>query len=203
MFDEPDNRPQDDAGLTPAERELADALRGLRPAAHAIDRDRLLFEAGQAEARRSVFRWRVAAAAATVLAGAAGVMFASRLESPAAPQVVREVVYVDRTTPASNPARRTPEAAPPPDVLPAVARPLLLLASPPGEPDGLLLRERALRWGVSAALSTPQQQTPRVRSSRPWRVDVNQLLDEPTSADPAGTQPSDSLPKHSLNREQL
>jgi hypothetical protein len=199
MFDEHNNRPEDDAGLTSAERELADALRGLRPAGHAIDRDRMLFEAGHAAARRAVFRWRITAVAATILAGAAGVMFASRLESPAAPQVMRELVYVDRTTLASNPAR-TPEATPPPDVLP-VARPLLL-ASPPGEPDGLLLRERALRWGVSAALSTSQQM-PRVRSARPLRIDVNQLLGEPTNVDSADTQPSDSLPKHLLHREQL
>ena len=49
--------------LTPAQREFAGALGALRPAAPAgISRDRLLFEAGAAAARRSVFRWRAAAA---------------------------------------------------------------------------------------------------------------------------------------------
>ena len=37
--------------LTPAQRELEDALRGLRPAPARIDRDRLLFEAGVAAGR--------------------------------------------------------------------------------------------------------------------------------------------------------
>lgn len=46
------------SGLTPAERELEDALRGLSPVASRIDRDRLLFAAGaaagQARGRRAV-----------------------------------------------------------------------------------------------------------------------------------------------------
>lgn len=46
------------SGLTPAERELEDALRGLSPVASRIDRDRLLFDAGaaigQARARRAI-----------------------------------------------------------------------------------------------------------------------------------------------------
>jgi hypothetical protein len=41
----------DENGLTPAERELETALRGLRPAAPRLDRDRLMFEAGQASVR--------------------------------------------------------------------------------------------------------------------------------------------------------
>lgn len=45
-------------GLTPAERELEDALRGLSPVASQIDRDRLLFDSGaavgQARARRAL-----------------------------------------------------------------------------------------------------------------------------------------------------
>ena len=72
--DADDRDARHDAGeLTPAQREFAGALRGLRPAAPApVNRDRLLFEAGAAAARRSVFRWR--AAAAVLLLGNATLM---------------------------------------------------------------------------------------------------------------------------------
>ena len=42
--------------LTPAERELEDALRGLSPAASKIDRDRVLFDAGAAAASERSWR---------------------------------------------------------------------------------------------------------------------------------------------------
>jgi hypothetical protein len=177
--DDANRPPEDDAGLTPAERELAGALRGLRPASpRGIDRDAMLFEAGRAAASRSLFRWRMTAAAAVVLAAAAGVMFAGRLESPS---VVREVVYVDR--PAAAPESDRPQLISRSDAVVVatptpIARPLLLAGA--GEADGLLLRDRALRWGVSAALSMSTDRPSHVRSSRPSRIDVNQLLGEPS-----------------------
>lgn len=194
MYTDDANRPpEDDAGLTPAEQELAGALRGLSPATpRGIDRDTMLFEAGRAAASRSLLRWRMTAAAAAVLAAAAGVMFAGRLESPSS---VREVVYVDRAVATSK--SDAPQlvshsdpiavAAPTP-----IARPLLLAGA--GEADGLLLRDRALRWGVSAALSTSTDRSSHGRPPRSSRIDVNQLLGEP----------SDESPKtQDLQREQL
>jgi hypothetical protein len=210
MYTDDTNRPEaDDAGLTPAERELAGALRGLRPAPpRGIDRDAMLFEAGRAAASRSLFRWRTTAAAAAVLAAAAaGAMFASRLERP---QVVREVVYVDRAVPAPVPAPK-PSMPAQPDrtevasgaVPGSTAHPWLQLAMT-DQPRGLLLRDRALQWGVSAALSPARRQSP-VPARHVSRITLNELLDEPaTDAPPADTQPSgESLQTTPIHREQL
>jgi hypothetical protein len=128
-------------------------------------------------------------------------MFAGRLERP---QVEREIVYVDR--PANPSLIANPRQRAHPDVI-AVAdstptnRSLLLAG--PGEADGLLLRDRALRWGVSAALSASAERSSPVRPSRAARIDVNQLLGEPADASP-NTQPSDeALKSQLLHREQL
>ena len=51
------------ADLTPAERELEEALRALSPTASTIDRDRLLFDAGAASVRDRSWRWGFVAAA--------------------------------------------------------------------------------------------------------------------------------------------
>jgi hypothetical protein len=198
--DDANRPPEDDAGLTAAERELARALRGLRPAApRGIDRDAMLFEAGRAAASRSLFRWRMTAAAAGVLAAAAGVMFAGRLGEP---KVVREVVYVDRpaSAPASQPRRVQPDVVTVASSTP-IARPLLLAGS--GEPSGLLLRDRALRWGVSAALSASADRASSPRPSRPSTIDVNQLLGQPTDASPDLQPSGKSLKSQLLHREQL
>jgi hypothetical protein len=198
--DDANRPPEDDAGLTAAERELAGALRGLRPAApREIDRDAMLFEAGRAAASRSLFRWRMTAAAAGVLAAAAGVMFAGRLGEP---KVVREVVYVDRpaSAPASQPRRVQPDVVTVASSTP-IARPLLLAGS--GEPSGLLLRDRALRWGVSAALSASADRASSPRPSRPSTIDVNQLLGQPTDASPDLQPSGKSLKSQLLHREQL
>lgn len=78
----------DEPGLTPAERELVGALRGLSPSASGIDRDRLLFDAG-AEAGRAGARRVVGA-----VAGALIVALAVALLWPPQPRVVERVVYV-------------------------------------------------------------------------------------------------------------
>lgn len=49
--------------ITPADRELEQALLSLQPAPAAINRDRLLFEAGKAQGRRQALLWRALAAA--------------------------------------------------------------------------------------------------------------------------------------------
>lgn len=56
---------QNENGLTPAERELEAALATLSPAA-AIDRDRLMFRAGQASVRSGRRLWQATAAALMV-----------------------------------------------------------------------------------------------------------------------------------------
>jgi hypothetical protein len=48
--------------LTPAEKELAAALGGLTPASPAIDRDRMMYQAGRASARRGARIWQGASA---------------------------------------------------------------------------------------------------------------------------------------------
>jgi hypothetical protein len=199
MYDQENpNRPEDDPALTPAERELAGALSRLRPAAPSgFARDRLLFEAGRAAAgaaaSRPLFRWRVTAAAAAVLAGAAGVMLAARLER--SPQVVREIVYVDRPTPATTPPVKTTPSTNLIAWADASRAPSRLLLTPASdEAEYLAIRDRALRWGISAALATAPN--PPAHAKPQPALDVNQLLD-----DGAGV-PSKS--KNSTNhREQL
>ena len=92
--------------LTPAERELEDALRGLSPAASKIDRDRVLFDAGAAAA--SERSWRLGFAAAALAIGLA----LSLLWRPQ-PQVVERVVYVPAPTTQSQPAPRSPSVSQP------------------------------------------------------------------------------------------
>ena len=75
-------------GLTPAERELEDALRGLRPAPSQIPRDRLLFDAGAAAKSRPTFSRALGLVAAGVAIGV-GLSFLW----PADPRVVAPVAY--------------------------------------------------------------------------------------------------------------
>jgi hypothetical protein len=53
---------QEDLGLTPGERELEDALQSLRPAHLDGSRDRVMFRAGYARARRQGRIWQAASA---------------------------------------------------------------------------------------------------------------------------------------------
>jgi len=84
--------------MTPAERELEAAMRALRPAPAALDRDRLLFEAGatigRAGARRSALAWRAAAALVAVALGATWVW--RGVAGPGAGRAQERIVYVER-----------------------------------------------------------------------------------------------------------
>jgi len=168
MFDEPID---DDAGLTPAQRELESALRDLRPARPNIDRDRMMFKAGAASARRSLNLWR-AAAAVLVVGNAAAMTFALRSTQPdRANQVVQ-----------AQPAQITPRPGDQPVVahaswdlpLPPPSRPLM----PSADAGYLPVRDAVLRWGVSALPA--RASSPRAAAQSP---DVRQLLDLPREKD--------------------
>lgn len=49
---------QNQEGLTPAERELETVLAGLKPHVAAMNRDRLMFQAGRASARQGQRLWQ-------------------------------------------------------------------------------------------------------------------------------------------------
>jgi hypothetical protein len=57
---------QEENELTPPQRELAAALAGLRPKAAGIDRNRLMFRAGQASMRKRQYAWQGLAAGLAV-----------------------------------------------------------------------------------------------------------------------------------------
>lgn len=90
---------QDPDSLTSADRELALALGGLQPAATAIDRDRMMFRAGQATARRGRRGWQGLAAGLVLMLG---VSIASR----PTPSQVERVVYVAQESDPPAPAHR-------------------------------------------------------------------------------------------------
>jgi hypothetical protein len=190
MHDYHDDDTADEAipGLTPAERELEAALRAVKPAQpRRIDRDRLLYQSGAAAARRSLLAWRAAAA---VLVGALGVAIAARSGEP---KVVREVVYVDRV-PSEGSSRHVSTkqhvaSAPlPPETIEAYGdsspAASLLLAS--GEQSSyLVLRDRALRWGIAAALPPTSGSA---RPAPPLRAD--DLFDAPADRQRQPTPPA-------------
>jgi hypothetical protein len=78
---------QDDR-LTPSERELEAALGGLKPARAAMNRDRLMFQAGRAAARRQSRLWQAVSACLTI------VLLASIAYRPAPTAVETGVVTV-------------------------------------------------------------------------------------------------------------
>lgn len=85
----------DEENLTPAERELELALGGLRPAGPSIDRDRMMFRAGQASAGRRDRVWQGATAA---LALALGLSVFAR----PAPRQAERIVYLTPEVPATS-----------------------------------------------------------------------------------------------------
>jgi hypothetical protein len=132
---------------------LEAALAGLAPLAGSINRDRLLFRAGQASMRRG-WRWPCATALLAVVSVALGGLLWLR----PAPQPTERIVYVP--VPEPSPAAALPSQAP----LAALPRP----ASPStgdGEEDvqaqidSLNLRNRVVRWGVDMLPRPPAPST--------------------------------------------
>ncbi len=128
--------------IDPGLNEVAAALAALRPNPPALDRDRLLFQAGRASAPRP-WLWRATTAAST---SAAAVLAALLIFRPAPPAVeIERVVYVrDQPPPAPPPPQKDkppppapPEAEPPPPPYPWQ----------PATPY-TRMEDRVLRWGL-------------------------------------------------------
>ena len=128
--------------LTPAHRELEDALRGLTPAAIGISRDRLMFQAGAAAGRRSVGRWR--GAAVLLMLGNAVLLTAALrtglqqgggqiAQVPSMPAKVRKAQHV------------ADDVAPTWEAHPIVAKPLPMLTADAGY---VSVRDAMLRGGL-------------------------------------------------------
>lgn len=133
--------------LNPELTALTEALAHLKPHPAALDRDLLMFRAGQASAPRS-WKWPVATAASTLLALGFGVALLFR--SP--PATVVQTVYVQVSTPALDNLVPEPKPLPPaPEMSALVAR--------QSEAASLLdyrrLEDHLLRWGFDGLPQAP------------------------------------------------
>jgi hypothetical protein len=128
------------------------ALAGLAPRPGNIDRDQLLFRAGQASVRRRGWLWPTAAALSTTFAAALGLLLLLRPE----PSPVERVVVVKVVEPAPTP----PPAPEPPAPLPSGA--LVWHVDEPGPvpSDYLRLRDQMIRWGADALPSAAPVSAP-------------------------------------------
>ena len=135
-----------DAGLN----DLAEALRRLTPAA-ALDRDALLYRAGQAAAPRRRF-WPALALLATTTSAILAAVLLTRPDPE--PRVERVIVPVER--PAAPPATE-----PAPEPATSIEEP-----TPRRRPAHLLLQDRLLRFGLPA-LARPEPEPGAPRRRRP------------------------------------
>jgi hypothetical protein len=87
--------------LTPAEMELEAALGGLQPVAVAIERDRLMYRAGQSSARRRNLAWPILSIALSLLLG---VSLLHQPESQVQTVEREKLVYITKPAPRTQPA---------------------------------------------------------------------------------------------------
>jgi hypothetical protein len=179
------DRPEHTEPLTPAERELAEALGSLSPARPSLGRERILFEsgrtAGEAAARRRLFAWRAAAAVLLVGLGLSMVLRDQRRV------VERErVVYLPAPPVAATlqTAAVTEGAGEPPQEWPAAGDPRLLASHgrplmPSSAADYVTVRDAVLRWGVRAMPAPKGGGGVAAAFGRPEPT-VNGLLDIPS-----------------------
>jgi hypothetical protein len=137
---------------------LESALAALQPAAPALQRDRLLFRAGQLAARRGRWVWPLLTVLST---GAALYLGMAALERAAAPPV-REIVVVREQTPATaplpppvpplegEPAPPSVPSGPAVPMQPAVAADYSFDLPELPAPTYRHLQNQVLRWGVEA-----------------------------------------------------
>lgn len=83
-------------GLTPAERELEAALGGLQPVAVAIERDRLMYRAGQSSARRRNLAWPILSISLVLMLS---VSLLQRPEAQVQTVEVEKLVYIQEPAP--------------------------------------------------------------------------------------------------------
>jgi hypothetical protein len=87
--------------FTPVEMELEAALGSLQPVAVAIERDRLMYRAGQSSARRRNLAWPILSVALTLLLG---VSLLHQPETRGQTVEVEKLVYITKPAPATQPA---------------------------------------------------------------------------------------------------
>jgi hypothetical protein len=156
---------------TPHNRELenlASALASLAPSAGRLDRDQVLFRAGQASARRRRWPWPVASAALAALALGLGVVAVRNRE----PRAVERIVYVPSPLPVSpSPiSRNEPFASAADSESPGTD-------SPPTSPLSYYrLEQVASRWGVDG-LPIPGSDTIGEADTKPERLIDRRMQD--------------------------
>ena len=128
--------------LEPRLNEVAAALAALRPSPPALDRDRLLFNAGRASVSRP-WLWRIAAAASTAAAARPGRDPDSAARA-AAGRARR--LRPGRAGPATAAAKDRGAALPPPAPAESEPPPGPLYSSP--STPYTRLEDRVLRWGL-------------------------------------------------------
>lgn len=121
--------------VTPELEALADELRRLAPREPGLDRDALLFRAGQASVRRGLL-WPATAAVSAIAAAALGTILL--LQPP--PQTVVTTIHVRVEAPAPSPSP-SPQVAEPGD-------PVVETSVPDDMPPHRRLQEHLLRWGL-------------------------------------------------------
>jgi hypothetical protein len=127
---------------------VASALASLAPSAGQLDRDQLLFRAGQSSVPRRRWFWPALSATLGVLAVALGIAAARR----PAPEMLERVVYVQ--APAAGSLQEVPDVA-----LSAPQSPKAIVPNNRGESplSYYRLEQVALRWGVEGL---PDPHTP-------------------------------------------
>jgi hypothetical protein len=138
---------QNDAELTT----LAAALAQMRPRPPALDRDGLMFRAGQASAPRG-WKWPLATVASTLVAIGLGIALLVRPQPP----IVVRTEYVEVIVPA--PEMPAPESKPTPALAENPALVSHEVETSPPMSDYQRLQDHLLRWGFDGL--PPAQQTP-------------------------------------------
>jgi hypothetical protein len=163
--------------LNPVERELESRLGGLSPTRHRINRDALMFRAGQAAGQRATRRWRAATVTSLtmlMLGLVATLPWQARQNGGVSANLGAEPSTIPASTPADrSPARpRTPVA--------------VLAMAPSAAAEYLRLREAVLVQGVDALPSIRWAPLPepisleagswrRQRDANHNRIDLNLL----------------------------
>ena len=138
--------------IDPGLSEIAAALAALRPAAPAVNRDRLLFQAGRASAPRPWF-WRATTAVAVTTAA---VLAAVLIFRPAAPaNQIERIVYVHDQPPPPLAAPKEDKALSPNPPEPAPPEPYRRPQTPYTR-----LEDKVLRWGLDGLDEPPPPLAP-------------------------------------------